>query len=469
MPPPVTESATHAAASRAHSQSPRFFVSRQKLRLAVYALLILCDAVAIRVAFEVGVSLRGSRWLEPNGIELGWLVLPIHVLIGLRMGAYGRDAVISRIESVRRGTSTLVIATALVCMLIFFQYAGELVSRLAFGVSMLLALIAIAVMRVVFLSLFVTQRGDWMVHEVMIVDGTPPPAGFRGEVIDAQADVLEPDVRDPTRLERIAERVKHADRVIVACAHTGRRSRWAAILKSLDLTGEILLDEGNPLGAIGLGRFRGNDTVIVSRGPLSVANRITKRVMDIVIAGLALLFLAPLLILTAIAIRLDSPGPIFFAQPRTGRGNRTFRILKFRSMRSDAGDLAGNRSASRDDDRVTRVGALIRKTSIDELPQLINVLKGEMSLVGPRPHALGSLAGDKLFWEVNETYWRRHQLKPGITGLAQVRGYRGATHHQADLENRLQADLEYISGWSLWRDIKIIIATLRVVVHPRAY
>jgi lipopolysaccharide/colanic/teichoic acid biosynthesis glycosyltransferase len=129
----------------------------------------------------------------------------------------------------------------------------------------------------------------------------------------------------------------------------------------------------------------------------------------------------------------------------------------------------GNQSASRDDDRVTRVGRFLRSTSIDELPQLINVLLGSMSVVGPRPHALGSLAGDQLFWHVDERYWHRHALKPGITGLAQIRGFRGATHTREHLTSRLQADLEYMSGWSLWRDVSIVLSTAKVLVHPDAY
>ncbi|MBF9150790.1 sugar transferase [Novosphingobium sp. 1Y9A] len=194
-----------------------------------------------------------------------------------------------------------------------------------------------------------------------------------------------------------------------------------------------------------------------------------KRALDLTLAGGAVLALAPLLLLVALLIKLEDRGPIFFVQKRTGRGNRFFPIFKFRSMRVEKLDASGNRSASKDDDRITRIGRFIRRTSIDELPQLFNVLRGEMSIVGPRPHAIGSLAGDKLFWEVDHRYWLRHSLKPGLTGLAQVRGFRGATDTENDLADRLQADLEYLDGWTIWRDLKIIVNTARVLVHDRAF
>jgi lipopolysaccharide/colanic/teichoic acid biosynthesis glycosyltransferase len=171
----------------------------------------------------------------------------------------------------------------------------------------------------------------------------------------------------------------------------------------------------------------------------------------------------------AAAIRIESPGPALFRQVRMGRGNRLFEILKFRTMRCEAADEAGARSASRGDDRVTRVGRLLRRTSIDELPQLINVLRGEMSIVGPRPHALGTRAENQLFWSIDEHYFDRHAIKPGITGLAQVRGFRGATEKKADVTERVRADLEYIDGWHIGRDIAIMLRTAAVLVHPNAF
>jgi lipopolysaccharide/colanic/teichoic acid biosynthesis glycosyltransferase len=194
-----------------------------------------------------------------------------------------------------------------------------------------------------------------------------------------------------------------------------------------------------------------------------------RRLALLVLLLLGLIALAPLLLLVALAIRLEDGGPVLFAQRRVGRGNRFFLVFKFRSMTVARQDPDGETSTRRDDNRVTRVGRWIRRTSIDELPQLLNVLKGEMSIVGPRPHALGSQAGEKLFWEVDDQYWTRHALKPGLTGLAQVRGLRGATDHESDLARRLSSDLEYLSGWSIWRDLAIVFATLKVLIHHKAY
>ena len=165
-------------------------------------------------------------------------------------------------------------------------------------------------------------------------------------------------------------------------------------------------------------------------------------------------------------IRADAQAQTF---QRVGRGSRQFRIYKFRSMSVQGTDHDGAKSAAKDDDRVTRVGRFIRRTSIDELPQLFNVIAGDMSLVGPRPHALGSLAGDDLFWRVDDQYWIRHALKPGLTGLAQVRGHRGATDTLEDLRLRVRSDLEYLTNWSLGLDVLILFQTVRVLVHPKAY
>ena len=191
------------------------------------------------------------------------------------------------------------------------------------------------------------------------------------------------------------------------------------------------------------------------------SSSIAKRIFDIAAASGALLFFAPLLIAIAVAIKVTSPGPVLFFQYRYGYRNRRFKIYKFRTMRNDAGDVRGVRQTVQGDARVTPVGRILRKTSLDEIPQLINVIKGDMSLVGPRPHVPGMLAADLPYEDLVPYYFQRHTARPGITGLAQVSGCRGSTAEFGPAISRIDYDLHYIEKWSLRMDVMIIIRTIR--------
>ena len=171
--------------------------------------------------------------------------------------------------------------------------------------------------------------------------------------------------------------------------------------------------------------------------------------------------------MVALAIKLDSPGPVFFRQKRFGFNEDLFNCWKFRTMQQHRADANGEVLTRRDDDRITRVGRFLRRTSIDELPQLFNVLKGEMSLVGPRPHATSAKAAGRLYTEAVEVYAARHRVKPGITGWAQVNGWRGETDTLEKIERRVEYDLFYIENWSLSLDLKILLRTAMVVVGDR--
>lgn len=201
--------------------------------------------------------------------------------------------------------------------------------------------------------------------------------------------------------------------------------------------------------------------------PISGVDAGLKRLEDLVLSGIILAIIWPVLALVALAVRLDSPGPILFRQPREGFNNRTFACLKFRSMYHNWSQTDGVVQASREDPRVTRVGRILRRTSLDELPQLFNVLKGDMSLVGPRPHAPSTRAGGRLFSDVVQSYAARHKVKPGITGWAQVCGWRGETDTEDKLIKRFEHDLYYIENWSLWFDIYILMRTVGAVLLPR--
>jgi undecaprenyl-phosphate galactose phosphotransferase/putative colanic acid biosynthesis UDP-glucose lipid carrier transferase len=201
--------------------------------------------------------------------------------------------------------------------------------------------------------------------------------------------------------------------------------------------------------------------VEVQRAPLGAFERALKRLLDIVIGGAAAVLLAPLLATVSIAIKVTSRGPVIFKQHRMGFNGREFTIYKFRTM-TVAENGPTIRQACRNDSRVTWLGAILRRTSIDELPQLINVLRGEMSLVGPRPHAL---AHDDEYSRHIADYALRHHVKPGITGWAQIHGLRGATIRLELMERRVEFDLWYINNWSIWLDLRILLRTCSEVLR----
>lgn len=198
----------------------------------------------------------------------------------------------------------------------------------------------------------------------------------------------------------------------------------------------------------------------VSRSHTLPIQPIVKRAIDIGVSLTALVVLLPLMLVVALLIRLDSRGPALFTQVRWGKDCRKIRVYKFRSMRTDLGDATGIAQTVKNDPRITRIGAIIRKTNIDELPQLLNVLKGDMSLVGPRCHAIGMLAAGIPYEDLVPDYHRRHSVKPGMTGLAQMRGLRGPTDRPGKARARIACDLYYIDNFSILLDMRIMFGTV---------
>lgn len=207
-------------------------------------------------------------------------------------------------------------------------------------------------------------------------------------------------------------------------------------------------------------RLAGVPVFWVERRPLRDWRGIAKEVEDRLFAAFVLVLIAPVLAAIALLIKLDSPGPVLFKQKRHGYNNRLIEVFKFRTMYHHAQDQKAERLASRDDPRVTRIGRILRRTSLDELPQFFNVLRGDMSVVGPRPHALSAKAGGLLYQEAVENYDQRHRMKPGITGWAQVSGWRGETAVVEQIEQRVRHDLYYIDNWSVLMDARIILRTV---------
>ncbi|TLP43422.1 undecaprenyl-phosphate glucose phosphotransferase [Cohaesibacter sp. CAU 1516] len=211
-------------------------------------------------------------------------------------------------------------------------------------------------------------------------------------------------------------------------------------------------------------------TVPVFAKPIANWGSLFKRAFDVVVAATAILVLSPLLVGTAIAIKRDSKGPIIFKQKRLGFNNEEVVVYKFRSLYHESSDQKAQKSVTKNDNRVTKIGRFIRKTSIDELPQLFNVLSGTLSLVGPRPHVPHQQTNNKLFEEVADGYMARHKVKPGITGWAQIHGWRGEIDDPEKLKQRVQHDIYYIENWSLSMDLYILAVTpLKLLNQDNAY
>lgn len=438
------------------------------LRLRILAALIAIDLICMALGFGAAVVLReallgGTDW---------FLLLPtmplVYLLAAANSYAYSAANLQNPLRAVRRGVRALTLAVTAAVFIAFSLKTSDNFPRFVTGVGFVLSAGLMAVARYTFVRHLEAIVGGNPFSVVLIRDGDQPVPPGHFSVLLAADTGFDPDAHDPVMYDRLARSLQGAYRVVVACS-AERRATWAHALKGINIQGEIIVPELAALAPLGVGHHGDTPTMVVATGPLGLMERAVKRSFDLAVAGIALVLLAPLLVAVAIAVKLDTPGPVFFRQVRIGRGNEMFRMLKFRSMRAEQTDGAGHRSAARDDDRITRVGRFIRSTSIDELPQLFNVLQGNMSIVGPRPHALGSRAADKLFWEVDQRYWHRHSAKPGLTGLAQIRGFRGATLEEVDLANRLQADLEYLENWSIWRDLKILALTVRVILHRNAF
>lgn len=453
-------------ASKALLTSHRLSMEQRRTRL--YAVCLILDLASIIAGFLLGSQTKGARGLEIAGFSLVYGAVPFYTAFALICGAYSAKCLSDYNEAARSSMAALGATSIIIVTFAFFAQVGSVISRLAFVYAVLFSGALILLGRALVAAFVRWKLDDIVEKSLLIVDGTPAESAADCDVLDVKTHGIRPDLAQPAINAHLGELVAPYDRVYLDVADT-HRDAWVTALKATGVSVELLVPTRDIYGAVGLGRFGHSDTLILSLGPLSLASRAQKRAFDLALTIPLLILIAPLLLLVALAIRLDSKGPALFAQTRIGRSNRPFKIYKFRSMRLERTDHDGTVSASRGDDRVTRVGRFIRATSIDELPQLFNVLVGNMSLVGPRPHATASTAGDQLFWEVSQHYWMRHASKPGITGLAQVRGFRGSTERPEDLEARLRSDLEYLQNWSFWRDLVILFATVRVIRHDNAY
>ena len=320
------------------------------------------------------------------------------------------------------------------------------------------------------------RRGDWRIRVAIAGDGTPAfDLARRLEAVAGNVDIVGVFVAGscPLQGKRTIDDLYNLvnsegiDEILIALPWPSPVELNAAIRKLCVLPVDVKLYAGAPGPGLDRSGIESDDllpTLPIQRRPLLGWGAPLKRAEDIILASILVCTLAPLLLLIAALIKLDSRGPVFFLQERFGFNNNSVRVYKFRTMYHDPDPDPVVPQARRNDPRVTRIGAFLRRTSLDELPQLFNVLGGSMSLIGPRPHAT---IHNKKYGRLIDGYLGRHRMKPGITGWAQVNGHRGETDTVEKMRLRLQHDLYYIDNWSLLLDLKVLVTTVPAVVWAR--
>ena len=447
------------------------------LRLVDVYMIVVCGAIAF-----------GAWFSSTGGVERSNYVLTVlfGALLGANFfhlnGAY-RESTVSRLgESTRRATLSWMCVAAVLIAVSFVTKSSAEFSR---GWSILwfaFTLAALIVSRVVVDRQLRQWRARGRLYRNAVVFGVGPigqqfisqVAANAGSGIRLLAAFDDRKARAPDfccgvpvagDIDALIDFVRKnpVDMVVVALP-------WSTDDRLLNIVSRLQVvpvDVRMFPGSVGLSLKRpgvthvGQITLLnVVDRPLSDWRLVFKEMEDRVLAAAILLFAAPLMAAIAAAIKLDSPGPVFFRQKRTGFNNQQIEVFKFRTMYADRCDATARELTRRDDPRVTRLGRFLRRTSLDELPQFLNVLRGEMSIVGPRPHASEAKAAGILYQEAVRDYSARHRVKPGITGLAQVNGWRGETTTLEHIQRRVELDLAYIDNWSLGLDLKIIFNTL---------
>ena len=489
-----TSIASAPARSSARNETPRFRLPYHLVEPAV----LICDMIVVlgvSVITGLGYNLIffGSAWGTETHLAIGLLsFVNTSAVLAAR-----RDYALSNLINLRQQVRDIsVIWTGVFLLLlgvVFSMKAGQNLSRgftLVFFVSGWLALITWR--RVV--ALYIERAlstGAFAERNVILIAEKGKLAGSRTFLemrrcgytpirtfeVSSEDLLAKADTSSPTKsnaLNVIAQNAIEAARsepvaeilLLIGWQHTEHIENIVGKLRTLPIPVHLLPDES-------ISKYLAHRTISVGalwaaeiqRAPLTRTEQFIKRCMDVIGASVILLMLSPLIVFTALLVKLDSRGPVFFLQTRNGFNGHPFKILKFRSMHvlEDGPEI---RQATRDDPRVTRLGRWLRRANIDELPQLFNVLYGNMSLVGPRPHAV---AHNSEFEKCVANYAYRHHVKPGITGLAQVNGFRGETPTAEVMAKRVERDTFYINNWSIWLDLKILLKTLLLGIQPTGY
>ena len=414
--------------------------------------------------------------VEGTGVVLG---LALFVLCQRILGGYRTKSVIAGGWSTRRLVSALLATFSLLMVLAAASKTTDLYSRVWFFSWAGSALLVLQLLRLLLIEN--TRRAlahGAYVYRALSIGVLSPPLK-QSEITRLSKSLTR--ARSPVRFDSIdnlmwlESQVRDGlfDEVYITVPWAKAPEVFQKLreLQHLSINVYVVPAETSLTGSLVGAQIRGDRLQIhMLDQPIEGWNLLQKRWSDILVAGLALLAFSPIMLIVAAAIKLESKGPVLFRQPRLGFNGRRFELLKFRSMYAERSDAGASVQTSRNDSRVTRVGRFIRRTSLDELPQLLNVLYGQMSIVGPRPHALATTAEGRALDQAVIDYAARHRVRPGMTGWAQVNGLRGELDTIDKLEKRVRFDIYYIEKWSLLFDLRILIRTLLVVLHdPKAY
>ncbi|NUQ49020.1 MAG: undecaprenyl-phosphate glucose phosphotransferase [Phycisphaerae bacterium] len=452
------------------------FAERYPVALAA----ALTDAGLALLAAHLGFLLRFDSLELSTHHLMGAITWASLLVCGLFIvGAYGSWRGQSFVRQAARVVSGWLLAAAVLTMLIFLLKASANYSRLWFAYTMLISAgLSVGVRLLAYLALRRARRAGRNLKLVVVVVGPGGLASLRlpSELaLRAQGYAVVSFLEcsdSPHWLSALSEHVDAASahEVWLMLPLSERQQIHSAVYalrhhvvttRFMPQTSDLYLLNHR------VSRVAGFFSIDLSVTPVDGPARIVKRAEDLVIGSVIFMMILPVCALIALAIKLSSPGPVLFKQYRTGINGQRFKVYKFRSMVVHEEPDGQVTQATREDPRVTAVGAFLRRTSLDELPQFFNVLQGRMSIVGPRPHALEH---NEYYKDLVESYMQRHKVKPGITGWAQVNGLRGETATLEKMQARVEHDLWYIDNWSLWLDLKIIFLTVfKGFVNPNAY
>jgi Undecaprenyl-phosphate glucose phosphotransferase len=457
-------------------------------------LLPLCDLLALLLTLTLGVFMQTHGWLSAatlkNPLELAQAsfsaaLLAPFILYDRHFGAIpDRHLRRSRLSTF---LTRFALFMAIVLVLSQFHRTFAIFSAEVVIAGLSIAFVVTAAVRLAFSRLILRLRRQGHLTQHVAVFGAGPAGdrlvqvlqrhhpeaitvlGVFDDRMTRRQDVVMPPLGDLARLIALA-RQQRLDWIVLTLPASAE-ARLAEITQSLAVLQVPIalcpadLDLDLPFGASA--RLGGDVAVsLLADRPLRRRDELVKGGVDLVVGGLLTLMLLPLLLLIAAVVKLDSPGPAIFRQRRHAVNGQEFNIFKFRTMRWEkVPPGAALEQTSRQDRRVTPVGRFLRASSLDELPQLFNVMRGEMSLVGPRPHAVNMRTEDRLGPEITQAYAQRNRVKPGITGWAQINGARGATDTTSQLKRRVELDLHYIDNWSLLLDLRILARTFKEVVR----